>query len=100
GWTPYEPHDYSPTKSIVATSIKKIVLLTSVQESETRTTGQDLANYLTEIENSVEAFFLQADRKVGRDLTIRLELRASEHPQIRIVTEPELPADLAKVLQD
>lgn len=99
-WTTYEPQHDSPTKSSGAVSAKKVVLLTSEQELKTRTTAQDLGNYLIEIEKTVEAFFSQPDRKVGRDLSIRLELNASQQPKIQIVAEPGLAADLMKVLHD
>jgi hypothetical protein len=87
-----------PRKERLAVSSSRVVLLTSEQDLQARTTADDLGGYTNVIEKTVDAFFTHPDRRINRELTIQLALTATEH-EVRFIAVPDLSADAAEDLQ-
>jgi hypothetical protein len=98
-WTTYKPETTLPPKERVAVSSSRIVLLTSEQDLEARTTADDLGGYLNVIEKTVDTFFTHPERRINRQLTIRLALTATEH-EVQFIAVPDLGGDVSEDLHE
>jgi hypothetical protein len=96
-WTTYEPERTLPPKERLAVSSSRVVLLTSEQDLQARTTADDLGGYLNVIEKTVDTFFTRLERRTNRELTIQLELTAVGH-EVGFTAVPDLSADAAEDL--
>ena len=92
-WTTYQPEKNLPPKELIAVSSSRVVLLTSEQDLQARTTAEDLAGYLNAIEKKVDAFFTPPERRTRRELTIQVALNAAGH-ELQIVSVPDLSEDI------
>jgi hypothetical protein len=98
GWTTYKPETTLPPKERSAVGSSRVVLLTSEQDLQARTTADDLGGYLNVIEKTVDTFFSRAEPRTNRELTIHLELTAAGH-EVRFTAVPDLSADTVEDLQ-
>ena len=98
-WTTYKPETTLPPKERVAVSSSRVVLLTSEQDLQARTTADDLGGYLNVIEKTVDTFFTHPERRIIRELTIRLALTATEH-EVQFIAVPDLSADVSEDLHE
>jgi hypothetical protein len=98
-WTTYKPETTLPPKERVAVSSSRVVLLTSEQDLQAGTTADDLGGYLNVIEKTVDKFFTHTERRINRELTIRLALTATEH-EVQFIAVPDLSADVSEDLHE
>lgn len=98
-WITYKPETTLPPKERVAVSSSRVVLLTSEQDLQARTTADDLGGYLNVIEKTVDTFFTHPERRINRELTIRLALTATEH-EVQFIAVPDLSADVSEDLHE
>jgi hypothetical protein len=92
-WTTYEPQGSpSATKKLIAVTSGSIVLMTAEQNIQAHTTVENLSGYLNAIENTIDMFFIPAERRLKRKVTIHLAFTVDCN-EIRIVVTPNLTAD-------
>lgn len=98
-WTTYKSETTLPPKERIAVSSSRVVLLTSERDLQARTSAGDLAGYVNVIEKTVDTFFTHPERRINRELTIRLALTATEH-EVQFVAVPDLSADVSEDLHE
>lgn len=98
-WITFSPETTLPPKERVAVSSSRIVLLTSEQDLQARTTADDLSGYLNVIEKTVDKFFTHPERRINRELTIQVALTATEH-ELQFIAVPDLSADVSEDLRE
>jgi hypothetical protein len=98
-WTTYGSETTLPSKERVAVSSSRVVLLTSEQDLQARTTADDLGGYLNMIEKTVDKFFTHPERRINRELTIQLALTTTEH-EVQFIAVPDLSADVSEDLHE
>lgn len=100
GWTTYQPEGTSPQlNQRLAVSLNRTVLLTSEREIASRTTAEDLGDYINKIQDTVDAFFVPQEERIKLELTIQLALKQEGH-DVRFVVVPNLSADMNVDLQN
>jgi hypothetical protein len=98
GWTTYYPERGSPSKEHVAISAVRIVLLTSEQDMQARTTGEDLAGYSNLLEKAVDTVFTALEPRTHREIVIQVAMTSTGR-EVQFIAKPELGADVAKELR-
>jgi hypothetical protein len=97
-WTTYYPESGLPSKERVAINAVRFVLLTSEQDMQARTTGEDLAGYSNLLEKTVDTVLTALEPRTHREIVIQVAMTSTGR-EVQFIAKPELGADAAEELR-